>query len=1363
MRQYVVQPGDSPAKIASRSDMAGCPKCAADLVAANPQKQAVRYPNGFVTFKDLHVGEVLNIPDKWSNGTLDALPKAYFDNLPSPNVSQTYLPQMASQAGGMGSVGGFGAPGPWVPQSPAPPPPAPSPSFPHFPSVGPRGRGSSAFLPEPEPGPQPWPMPGPTIPPELPQIPPSPPPMPPEPVPLSRRHARGMGQLAPHQGSRQPAPSPGGRQPAPSPGSRQPAPSPGSRQPAPAPGGRQPAPHSGGGRQHAPGFGYRSPARGNNIVSTSLCEQWAYYGTYTVGSNPVSNAVFAAASNWNNIGKTLWIGGAWYQFRALNAPVTQVGIYFCARQVASVGRGGYGSGPHFRGVGDQGVGITPIYHPGGPPLQPKPQPPKGKPKPPPPGQPPPPPPPYYGGSGGIPVPPQPTSVPAPDFVPQEGYRLMVWPIPAGPNLPADPQTVLNDLGFSITSAITDNGDGSYTADVLYTAAGDYVPDPNYAAITLVYTNSSAQHGGPQGQAILPSTPVPPNPGCPPAPPGSGYVQDSDGDCLLTTNITVPGNQLIVYPGTDPSSQWNSLTIDSGSGPQSVPLTPDANNGILLDVSGQGTYIIIGSWNAPSSNSPPLIASSSPAAILYNFLIQNGCQCVNSGGYPNSNGPKGNPSAMVQYTGDFQISIGVKNPDGIYGPNTQGSLQAALDQQFGSGYVAPLPCFGSDQYDVQGNWPSAHNVFPPCGGPPGYSPLQEGALLVAAQGGVNPTSIPAFNPGDMVRGVSSGVMATVNGAWDDPTSQDGVVFFNSPPIDNKGNPTPFQTGELLRVVGNSGKTLPPGSIGGSAVAKYTYDVVLQDPAEGDLGVTQLSDLGTILQLPYAVQPGETVTMDVLAIEDAAGNLSDVTLILKDMGLDVATPPVQDPDDCSWSVTAVNNSGNPISVDDPLVDPVTSTDSAWMQSLSASVGVVKQKAAKLVALATPPTMTACHAFTLRFIPTPCVPLGGETIPGSNYDPTPYLQKLGLTNFTPTLPGPDELGQYEINGVWELGSGFTLPASSHLTITDFIDNGPATNVATGRCATSLPYTIQPGDSVNIIARPIGVPGQPMTNPVAVLEALGFTNVAPAATYSDCTWVITADYPPSTPIIPGSPLSQGPLQITDPMVSAGVGAMWIVGLAVNGTTIKNANWLQLNAQSVTLTQCNSYTVFFTYAVCPTLTGAPGGWDPTADLAALLPGFKIAPGPNEYGEWTATGVWTGQDQTTLQGTSNITITFLVDYGPSQGCTVGQTPTVPVCPSGQVNDLATNNCTDPCADGSAPTNGACPQVGCTSPLVVDSVTGKCVAACSDGSAPAKGVCPKPVKAAPPVTPPSTGTSTGTVVAVVGGGAVLAGLAYLALK
>jgi hypothetical protein len=83
VRVYVVQPGDTPARIAARENMAGCPKCARDLVVANPHKESVRLPNGFLTFRSLHAGERLWLPDKWFSAEFDRLPPAYFRALPS--------------------------------------------------------------------------------------------------------------------------------------------------------------------------------------------------------------------------------------------------------------------------------------------------------------------------------------------------------------------------------------------------------------------------------------------------------------------------------------------------------------------------------------------------------------------------------------------------------------------------------------------------------------------------------------------------------------------------------------------------------------------------------------------------------------------------------------------------------------------------------------------------------------------------------------------------------------------------------------------------------------------------------------------------------------------------------------------------------------------------------------------------------------------------------------------------------------------------------------------------------------------------------------------------------------------------------
>jgi hypothetical protein len=62
--------------------MAGCPKCARDLLAVNLHKNSVVHPNGFATFQDLREGETINLPAKWFNGDLDRRPKAYFAALP---------------------------------------------------------------------------------------------------------------------------------------------------------------------------------------------------------------------------------------------------------------------------------------------------------------------------------------------------------------------------------------------------------------------------------------------------------------------------------------------------------------------------------------------------------------------------------------------------------------------------------------------------------------------------------------------------------------------------------------------------------------------------------------------------------------------------------------------------------------------------------------------------------------------------------------------------------------------------------------------------------------------------------------------------------------------------------------------------------------------------------------------------------------------------------------------------------------------------------------------------------------------------------------------------------------------------------
>lgn len=80
MRLYEVRAGDSPASIAAT--YAGCPRCSRDMIAVNAHKPAITKPNGYRTFKNLQVGEKINLPDKWFNGDLDRLPASYFAQLP---------------------------------------------------------------------------------------------------------------------------------------------------------------------------------------------------------------------------------------------------------------------------------------------------------------------------------------------------------------------------------------------------------------------------------------------------------------------------------------------------------------------------------------------------------------------------------------------------------------------------------------------------------------------------------------------------------------------------------------------------------------------------------------------------------------------------------------------------------------------------------------------------------------------------------------------------------------------------------------------------------------------------------------------------------------------------------------------------------------------------------------------------------------------------------------------------------------------------------------------------------------------------------------------------------------------------------
>lgn len=88
-----MQPNDTAAIIASRDDMASCPKCAKDLVEANPHRASVKHANGYLSFVEpLVPGERLWIPEKWGDGTLDRLSKEYFANLPSDPTGLGQIP-----------------------------------------------------------------------------------------------------------------------------------------------------------------------------------------------------------------------------------------------------------------------------------------------------------------------------------------------------------------------------------------------------------------------------------------------------------------------------------------------------------------------------------------------------------------------------------------------------------------------------------------------------------------------------------------------------------------------------------------------------------------------------------------------------------------------------------------------------------------------------------------------------------------------------------------------------------------------------------------------------------------------------------------------------------------------------------------------------------------------------------------------------------------------------------------------------------------------------------------------------------------------------------------------------------------------
>jgi hypothetical protein len=107
MREYTVRPGDSPANIAARDEMAGCPRCSIDLVLENAHKSAVVHPNGYRSFRDLSVGERLRLPEKWFDGRLDDRPRAYFQALPHPDGRTPSSLGLAAAAGVLADYSAF--------------------------------------------------------------------------------------------------------------------------------------------------------------------------------------------------------------------------------------------------------------------------------------------------------------------------------------------------------------------------------------------------------------------------------------------------------------------------------------------------------------------------------------------------------------------------------------------------------------------------------------------------------------------------------------------------------------------------------------------------------------------------------------------------------------------------------------------------------------------------------------------------------------------------------------------------------------------------------------------------------------------------------------------------------------------------------------------------------------------------------------------------------------------------------------------------------------------------------------------------------------------------------------------------------
>ena len=62
--------------------MAGCPRCSCELPRVNLHKPTITHPNGLISFKELRVGETINLPDEWFHPARESLPPTYYKILP---------------------------------------------------------------------------------------------------------------------------------------------------------------------------------------------------------------------------------------------------------------------------------------------------------------------------------------------------------------------------------------------------------------------------------------------------------------------------------------------------------------------------------------------------------------------------------------------------------------------------------------------------------------------------------------------------------------------------------------------------------------------------------------------------------------------------------------------------------------------------------------------------------------------------------------------------------------------------------------------------------------------------------------------------------------------------------------------------------------------------------------------------------------------------------------------------------------------------------------------------------------------------------------------------------------------------------